>query len=148
MCFAPRSGSTRGRTGTGPKRLAVSISVLARSGSRGRRGSPAIGASELWREHGSRLRAGGVDALWLWDGSGWLGYAVDALGRVVPGSTDFELSDSTELHYSSGSTETRALVRIDPAAVQQGPLAGILQERHILGDPHAPVLIIDYSDFL
>lgn len=109
---------------------------------------PGDRASELWREHGSRLRAGGVDALWLWDGSGWLGYAVDALGQVVPGSTDFELSDATELHYSSGSAETRALVRIDPAAVQQGPLAGILQERNILGDPHAPVLIIDYSDFL
>ena len=109
---------------------------------------PGAQASALWLEHGSRLRAAGVDALWHWDGSRWRGYAIDALGRRVPGSTDFELSDSTELHYSSGAAETRALVRIDPAAVQQGDLAGILQDRNILGHPDAPVLIIDYSDFL
>lgn len=109
---------------------------------------PGSRVSDLWRMHGARLRAVGVDATWLWDGSRWIGYAVDRRERTVPGSIDFELSASSELHYSSGSPATRAQVRIDPAAVQQGPLAGILQDRHILGDPHAPVVIVDYSDFL
>ena len=107
---------------------------------------PGATVSELWREHGVRLRDAGVRALWLWDGASWSGYAVDGNGRTVPGSTDFEftLSGSSRYGYSGGL----AGVRIDLAAVQQGDLAGIVEERNILGQPDAPVLIIDYSDFL
>ncbi len=106
--------------------------------------APGATASELWREHGARLRATGVRALWLWDGSRWLGYAADAGGRNLPGAADFELSTSSRLYYSGGAVSAQ----IDPAAIQEGELAGILHDRNLLGHPQAPVLIIDYSDFL
>ena len=87
----------------------------------------------------------GLNLVWRWDGEAWTGYAV-ADGRPVPGSDNFVVREGDMLHF--GERPPPSPGSYDGVILEGGARDGLIADRTVLGDPRAPIRIIDYSDFL
>ena len=86
----------------------------------------------------------GLDVLWRWDGQRWQPYATRG-GRLLPGAVNFTVETGDHLWIGDWDAPEPAIVGV---MITEGHRAGLIANRNIVGDPDAPVLITDYSDFL
>ena len=86
----------------------------------------------------------GLDVLWHWDGTRWQPYAASD-GRLLPGAVNFTVETGDRLWIGDWDAPQAAMVGV---VIAEGHRAGLIADRNVVGDPDAPVLITDYSDFL
>ena len=86
----------------------------------------------------------GLDVLWHWNGQHWQPYATRG-GRLLPGAVNFTVETGDRLWIGNWDAPEAAIVRV---LITEGHRAGLIADRNVVGDPDAPVLITDYSDFL
>ena len=101
-----------------------------------------------YRTRGSQVAAmlPGLDVLWRWSGQRWQPYATGQDGALLPGAADFIIETGDQLWI--GDWDPSQLPPPSGVIIAEGRRAGLLADRNVLGDPDAPVLILDYSDFL
>ena len=104
----------------------------------------------------------GLDALWRWDGRRWEPYAPAVDGAPPPGAVNFTIEtgdrlwigdfDRSRMPAGEGATTSASTPEGDPApagvVIAEGHRRGLVADRAVVGDPDAPVLIVDYGDFL
>ena len=86
----------------------------------------------------------GLDVLWHWNGQRWQPYATRG-GRLLPGAVNFTVETGDRLWIGDWDAPEPAIVGV---VIAEGHRAGLIANRNVVGDPDAPVLITDYSDFL
>ena len=86
----------------------------------------------------------GLDVLWRWDGQRWQPYATRD-GQLLPGAVNFIVETGAHLWIGNWDAPEPAIVGV---VIMEGHRAGLITDRNVVGDPDAPVLIADYSDFL
>ena len=86
----------------------------------------------------------GLDVLWHWNGQRWQPYATRG-GRLLPGAVNFTVETGDRLWIGNWDAPEPAIVGV---VIAEGHRAGLIANRNVVGDPDAPVLITDYSDFL
>ena len=92
----------------------------------------------------------GLDVLWRWDGRRWQPYAppLDG-GGLPPGAVNFTIEQGDRLWIGDWDpSRMPAEEAVSGVVIAEGERAGIRADRAVLGDPDAPVLIVDYGDFL
>ena len=89
----------------------------------------------------------GLDVLWRWDGRAWQAYSTRG-GRLLPGAADFTIEQGDRLWIGAWDEPDPSAAPLVGAVITDGPRAGVIADRNVLGDPAAPVLIVEYSDFL
>ena len=82
--------------------------------------------------------------IWYRDGARWSGYAQDAYGRTVPGSTNFTIRPGDQVTVVNNANGIQRQVRILGDDYREG----IPSNRAVLGYANAPVTIVEYGDFL
>ena len=86
----------------------------------------------------------GLDVLWHWNGQRWQPYATRG-GRLLPGAVNFTVETGDRLWIGDWDAPQATMVGV---VIAEGHRAGLIANRNVVGDPDAPVLITDYSDFL
>ena len=103
-----------------------------------------------------------LDVLWRWDGRQWQPYAPAVSGALLPGAVNFTIEtgdrlwigdfDPSRMPAGEGATTSASTSEGDStpdgAVIAEGRRRGLVADRAVVGDPDAPVLIVDYSDFL
>ena len=66
-------------------------------------------------------------------------------GQLLPGAVNFIVETGDHLWIGNWDAPEPAIVGV---VITEGHRAGLIADRNVVGDPDAPVLITDYSDFL
>lgn len=95
----------------------------------------------------------GLDVLWRWDGRRWQPYAPPQGGGLPPGAVNFTIETGDRLWIGDWDPSRMPAVEPEPTApegvvISEGHRRGLVADRSVVGDPDAPVLIVDYGDFL
>ena len=94
----------------------------------------------------------GLDVLWRWDGRRWQPYAPPLDGVLPPGAVNFTIEQGDRLWIGSWDPSRmpapEAATTPEGTVIAEGHRRGLVADRAVVGDPDAPVLIVDYSDFL
>ena len=90
----------------------------------------------------------GLDVLWRWDGRRWQPYATRADGELLPGAANFTIETGDRLWIGSFDPSRMPQPEPEGAVISEGHRRGLVADRAVVGDPDAPVLIVDYGDFL
>lgn len=91
----------------------------------------------------------GLDVLWRWDGRRWQPYAPAVGGALLPGAVNFTIETGDRLWIGDWDPSRMPTEEaVSGVVIAEGERAGIRADRNVLGDPDAPVLIVDYGDFL
>ena len=94
----------------------------------------------------------GLDALWRWNGRRWEPYAPAVGGASPPGAVNFTIETGDRLWIGdfdrSRMPAAEAVVTPERTVIAEGHRQGLVADRAVVGEPDAPVLIVDYGDFL
>lgn len=89
-----------------------------------------------------------LDVLWRWDGRQWQPYAPAVDGALLPGAVNFTIETGDRLWIGDFDPSRMPAPAVSGVVIAEGERSGLLADRNVLGAADAPVLIVDYSDFL
>ena len=90
----------------------------------------------------------GLDALWRWDGRRWEPYAPAVGGALPPGAVNFTIETGDRLWIGDWDPSRMPSPAVSGVVIAEGERAGLRADRNVLGAADAPVLIVEYGDFL